>query len=68
LILLLRIASRLKVLQGLGTPVNLGCMQQDEQQFLNGLDRKLWNAANRLRSSTDAAEYKRVILGLIFLN
>jgi len=43
-------------------------MQQDEQQFLNGLDRKLWNAANRLRSSTDAAEYKRVILGLIFLN
>jgi len=42
-------------------------MQQEEQQFLNGLDKKLWNAADRLRSNIDAAEYKHVVLGLIFL-
>ena len=28
---------------------------------------KLWEAANRLRGSMDAAEYKHVVLGLIFL-
>lgn len=38
-----------------------------EQQFLNDLDKKLWNAADRLRSSLDAAVYKHVALGLIFL-
>jgi len=33
---------------------------------LNFVD-KLWEAANRLRGSIDAAEYKHVVLGLIFL-
>ena len=42
-------------------------MKQDEQQFLNELDKKLWNAADKLRSNIDAAEYKHVVLGLIFL-
>ncbi|MCI0507044.1 MAG: type I restriction-modification system subunit M [Gammaproteobacteria bacterium] len=42
-------------------------MKQEEQQFLNNLDKKLWNAADRLRSNIDAAEYKHVVLGLIFL-
>lgn len=42
-------------------------MQQDEQKFLNDLDKKLWNAADKLRSNIDAAEYKHVVLGLIFL-
>jgi len=42
-------------------------MQQEEQKFLNDLDKKLWNAADRLRSNIDAAEYKHVVLGLIFL-
>ncbi len=42
-------------------------MNRDEQQFLNNLDKKLWNAADRLRSNVDAAEYKHVVLGLIFL-
>ena len=42
-------------------------MKQEEQQFLNDLDKKLWNAADKLRSNIDAAEYKHVVLGLIFL-
>jgi len=33
---------------------------------LNFMD-KLWEAANRLRGSMDAAEYKHIVLGLIFL-
>lgn len=42
-------------------------MNNVEQQFLNDLDKKLWNAADRLRSSLDAAVYKHIVLGLIFL-
>lgn len=32
-----------------------------------GLEESLWEAANRLRSNMDAAEYKHVVLGLVFL-
>jgi type I restriction enzyme M protein len=32
-----------------------------------GFERKLWAAADKLRSNMDAAEYKHVVLGLIFL-
>lgn len=32
-----------------------------------GFERDLWRAADALRSSMDAAEYKHVVLGLIFL-
>ena len=32
-----------------------------------GFEEKLWQAADKLRGSLDAAEYKRVVLGLIFL-
>ncbi len=39
----------------------------EEQQFLNNLDKKLWDAADKLRSNIDAAEYKHVVLGLVFL-
>lgn len=42
-------------------------MNNAEQQFLNELDDKLWKAADRLRSNLDAANYKHVVLGLIFL-
>lgn len=42
-------------------------MSDDSQQFLNDLDKKLWNAADRLRASLDAAVYKHAVLGLIFL-
>jgi len=31
------------------------------------LERKLWSSADKLRSNMDAAEYKHVVLGLIFL-
>jgi type I restriction enzyme M protein len=31
------------------------------------LEDALWESANQLRSSMDAAEYKHVVLGLIFL-
>nr|WP_108872042.1 class I SAM-dependent DNA methyltransferase [Tessaracoccus timonensis] len=32
-----------------------------------GLEASLWDAAKRLRSNMDAAEYKHVVLGLLFL-
>ena len=31
------------------------------------LEKKLWSAADKLRNNMDAAEYKHVVLGLIFL-
>ncbi len=36
---------------------------QEELSF----EKKLWSAADKLRSNMDAAEYKHVVLGLIFL-
>lgn len=36
-------------------------------QAPKGLEASLWEAANQLRSNMDAAEYKHVVLGLIFL-
>jgi type I restriction enzyme M protein len=32
-----------------------------------GFEEKLWEAADRLRSHMDPAEYKHVVLGLVFL-
>ena len=34
----------------------------------NELEKTLWAAADKLRSNMDAAEYKHVVLGLIFLH
>lgn len=42
-------------------------MDNAEQQFLNDLDTKFWKAADKLRANMDAANYKHVVLGLIFL-
>jgi type I restriction enzyme M protein len=42
-------------------------MQNIEQEFLNNLEKKLWTAANKLLPSLDAAVYKHVVLGLVFL-
>lgn len=39
----------------------------NSQNFLNELDKKLWNAADRLRANLDAAVYKHAVLGLVFL-
>ena len=42
-------------------------MNTTEQKFLKELDDNLWRAADKLRSNLDAANYKHVVLGLIFL-
>ncbi len=42
-------------------------MNQTEQEYLNALDKKLWTAADKLRSTLDAAQYKHAVLGLIFV-
>lgn len=33
----------------------------EEQQFLAELDKKLWNAADKLRSTLDASQYKHTV-------
>jgi type I restriction enzyme M protein len=38
-----------------------------EKQPLGKLEATLWKAADKLRKNIDAAEYKHVVLGLIFL-
>jgi type I restriction enzyme M protein len=38
-----------------------------EQEFLKELEAKLWQAANKLLPSLDAAVYKHVVLGLVFV-
>ena len=40
---------------------------KQKSQASQGLEASLWEAANKLRSNMDAAEYKHVVLGLIFL-
>ena len=45
-----------------GTP-----READTQSATIGYERKLWEMADTLRGSMDAAEYKHVVLGLIFL-
>jgi type I restriction enzyme M protein len=42
-------------------------INQSAQQFLDDLDKRLWTAANKLLPMLDAAVYKHVVLGLIFL-
>ena len=37
------------------------------QKFLDELEKKLWKSANKLLPSLDAAVYKHVVLGLVFL-
>ncbi|MGX2951119.1 class I SAM-dependent DNA methyltransferase [Ursidibacter sp. B-7004-1] len=38
-----------------------------QQAFLNKLDADLWKAADKLRQQLDAANYKHIVLGFIFL-
>ena len=38
-----------------------------EKQHLGKLEASLWKAADKLRKNIDAAEYKHIVLGLIFL-
>ncbi|MFK5915721.1 MAG: class I SAM-dependent DNA methyltransferase [Woeseiaceae bacterium] len=39
----------------------------EEQLFLNELEKKLWTSANKLLPALDASQYKHVVLGLVFL-
>lgn len=42
-------------------------MNELEQEFLKNLEKKLWNAADKLRATLDASQYKHAVLGLIFV-
>jgi type I restriction enzyme M protein len=42
-------------------------MNDEEQQYLNNLDKQLWAAADRLRAAVNPSEYMHVVLGLVFL-
>lgn len=42
-------------------------MNTTEQQFFDDLEKKLWTAANKLLPSLDAAVYKHIVLGLLFI-
>ncbi|QYK02406.1 type I restriction-modification system subunit M [Shewanella psychrotolerans] len=42
-------------------------MNQHEQLYLKELESKLWTAADKLRASLDASQYKHAVLGLIFV-
>lgn len=37
------------------------------EKFLHDLEKKLWTAADKLRSTLDAAQYKHAVLGLLFV-
>ncbi|MEJ5245216.1 MAG: class I SAM-dependent DNA methyltransferase [Bacteroidota bacterium] len=41
--------------------------KKDENNNSEPLEKQLWKAADKLRKNIDAAEYKHVVLGLIFL-
>ena len=38
-----------------------------KEPVVEPLEKRLWKAADKLRKNIDAAEYKHVVLGLIFL-
>lgn len=42
-------------------------MAKQKEQTEDNLEKKLWKTADKLRKNIDAAEYKHVVLGLIFL-
>ena len=44
-----------------------GMAKKNENGANLGFEEKLWQAADKLRGNMDAAEYKHVVLGLIFL-
>ena len=42
-------------------------MAKKKENIEEPLEKQLWKAADKLRKNIDAAEYKHVVLGLIFL-
>lgn len=45
----------------------LAAMAKKKETVAEPLEKQLWKAADKLRKNIDAAEYKHVVLGLIFL-
>ena len=52
---------------GISFPVPMAKTKKDTANGVSDLRAKLWAAADALRANMDAAEYKHVVLGLIFL-
>jgi len=51
-----------------GKQLNLDLKETNGSNGANlGFEEKMWKAADKLRNNMDAAEYKHVVLGLIFL-
>jgi type I restriction enzyme M protein len=48
-------------------PAKRNATPKDASSATIGFEAKLWLAADKLRNNMDAAEYKHVVLGLIFL-
>lgn len=46
-------------------PISMATPKNNSKEV--GLEEQLWKAADKLRKNIDAAEYKHVVLGLIFL-
>jgi type I restriction enzyme M protein len=42
-------------------------VKEKKNQNDETLEKKLWKTADKLRKNMDAAEYKHIVLGLIFL-
>lgn len=42
-------------------------MMAKNKQAVESLEKQLWKSADKLRKNIDAAEYKHIVLGLIFL-
>ena len=51
----------------MNTPTANDTLNAETQAFLSGLEADLWRAADKLRAELDAANYKHIVLGLIFL-
>src|SRR4030042_6910094 len=49
------------------SPSNSSHVAQKSNGATLGFEEKMWQAADKLRSHIDAAEYKHVVLGLVFL-
>ncbi len=58
---------KVKIIESKKTEVIRYKEVKKQKQSLKDIENKLWLAADKLRSNMDAAEYKHVVLGLIFL-
>ena len=45
----------------------MGSIRMAKQKQEENIEKQLWKAADKLRKNIDAAEYKHVVMGLVFL-